>query len=202
MATSRPAEPTEEVIAVPTALAAGRARRAARRLATALGFAAHDAEAIALATSELATNLARYAQGGAIVLRAVVEPARRGLRVESHDSGPGIPSLGQAMRDGFSTGGGLGGGLGGVRRLMDDFEITTAPDGTHVVATKWLTLAGEPSPGLPRAGAPPSPRPSRPSRMPDPPRASGVVRPGGTPALHGQRDQSEEARTPGSGRGE
>ncbi|CAA9277238.1 MAG: hypothetical protein AVDCRST_MAG77-3528 [uncultured Chloroflexi bacterium] len=123
---------------VTSELDAVRARRTARELALQLGFSPSDVEAIVIATSELAINLARYASGGTITLAAVEHSGRRGLRLESHDSGPGISDLAAAQRDGFSTGGGLGGGLGGVRRLMDELTITSSASGTHAVATKWL----------------------------------------------------------------
>jgi anti-sigma regulatory factor (Ser/Thr protein kinase) len=118
---------------------ADRARRAARALATSLDFASEDVERVVLAVSELATNLARYARGGEIVLSVAQGPRGRGLRMESRDDGPGIAELARALQDGFSTGGGLGGGLPGVQRLMDDFEIATAPGGTRIVACKWPT---------------------------------------------------------------
>jgi serine/threonine-protein kinase RsbT len=42
------------------------------------------------------------------------------------------------MRDGFSTSGSLGLGLPGVRRLMDEFEITSElGHGTLVTVKKW-----------------------------------------------------------------
>jgi serine/threonine-protein kinase RsbT len=54
------------------------------------------------------------------------------------DTGPGIAVLDDAMRDGYSTSGGLGMGLPGVKRLMDDFEVCSrAGAGTRVVARKW-----------------------------------------------------------------
>ena len=115
-----------------------RARRAARSLATDQGFTRADTERVVLAVSELATNLRRYAEQGEVVLSALAGPGGQGIAVESHDAGPGIADLARALQDGFTTGGGLGGGLPGVRRLMDEFEITTAPSGTHVLACKWL----------------------------------------------------------------
>jgi anti-sigma regulatory factor (Ser/Thr protein kinase) len=115
-----------------------RARRAARSFAQQLGFALVDCEVIVLATSELATNLVRYATGGAIGLSAVDGARGRGMQVESRDNGPGIANTAQAMADGFSTGGGLGNGLPAVRRLMDTFALTTGPEGTTIVAKKWL----------------------------------------------------------------
>lgn len=115
-----------------------RARRAARSFARQLGFAPADCEVIVLATSELATNLVRYAPGGAIALSAVEGVGSRGMQVESRDNGPGIANTAQAMADGFSTGGGLGNGLPAVRRLMDTFALATGPEGTTIVAKKWL----------------------------------------------------------------
>jgi serine/threonine-protein kinase RsbT len=115
------------------------ARRAARALAITIGFEAADVERVALATAELAANLVRYAVRGEILLARASAATRHGLRIESDDAGPGIADLDAALRDGASTGGGLGSGLAGVRRLMDEMTITTAPHGTRIVAHKWLT---------------------------------------------------------------
>lgn len=115
-----------------------RARRAARGVARRLGLDREMAEACALTTSELATNLVRYARDGEVSLGAVVDATGGlGFEIEARDRGPGIADLDQAMRDGFSSGGGLGGGLGAARRLMDEFEISTSALGTRVIARKW-----------------------------------------------------------------
>lgn len=111
-----------------------RARREVRALARSLGFAAPVAESVTLAVVELATNLVRYAQRGELL----VTPVENGLQIESTDFGPGIADVDRAMEDGFSTGGGLGAGLGAVRRLMDEITIVTGPEGTRIVARKWL----------------------------------------------------------------
>lgn len=115
-----------------------RARRAARAIAFDVGFRGIDIDAIVLATSELATNLVRYACEGELIMRAVADTTRSGMSIESRDAGPGIADLPSALRGGASTGGGLGGGLPGVRRLMDTFAIETGPGGTTIVASKWL----------------------------------------------------------------
>ena len=124
---------------VRTRLDADQARREARRLAERVGFGRADAESIALAVSELAMNLYRYAVDGTIVLRIVDDGARRGLEVQSSDLGPGIADPTLALQDGYSTGGSMGSGLPGARRLMDDFDLVTGPAGTRIVARKWLT---------------------------------------------------------------
>lgn len=131
----------EEARRVPvlSRLDADQARREARRLAISLGFDRGDAETVALAASELAMNLHRYAVEGEIVLRAVQDGARRGLEIESQDAGPGITDPELALQDGYTTGGGLGSGLPSARRLMDDFELITQPSGTRIIVRKWLT---------------------------------------------------------------
>jgi len=126
-------------VVVRSRLDVDQARREARRLATKLGFDRGDAESVALAVSELAMNLHRYAVDGTIVLRVVQNGARRGLEVESLDAGPGIDDPILALQDGFSTGGGRGSGLPAARRLMDDFDLVTGTAGTRIVARKWLT---------------------------------------------------------------
>ena len=114
------------------------ARQKGRALATELGFASGDATLVATAISELARNIVSYARKGQITLKRVNGVNRQGLSVIASDNGPGIPDIRQALRDGFSTSGSLGLGLPGVRRLMDEFEITSQSGrGTTVVVKKW-----------------------------------------------------------------
>lgn len=114
------------------------ARQKGRSLANELGFAAGDATLIATAISELARNIVTYARRGEITLKAIDGANRQGVSIIASDKGPGIPDIRQALRDGFSTSGSLGMGLPGVRRLMDEFSITSQPGlGTTVVVKKW-----------------------------------------------------------------
>ena len=114
------------------------ARQKGRALAAEFGFAAGDATLIATAISELARNIVSYARKGQITLKIVNSTSRQGLSIIASDEGPGIPDISLAMRDGFSTSGSFGMGLPGVRRLMDDFEITSRPGkGTTVTVKKW-----------------------------------------------------------------
>jgi len=122
-----------------------RIRREARGLAASVGFGRADAEAIVLAVSELATNLVRYAPGGEVLVAPCAQDTGTGIAIYSRDGGPGIAHVELALRDGYSTGGGLGSGLPAVRRLMDDFSLTTGPEGTRIEARKWLS-APSPSP--------------------------------------------------------
>jgi serine/threonine-protein kinase RsbT len=114
------------------------ARQKGRVMATELGFSSGDATLIATAISELARNILSYARKGRITLKGIQGSSRVGILVIASDDGPGIPDIRQALRDGFSTSGSLGLGLPGVRRLMDEFEITSEPgQGTTVAVKKW-----------------------------------------------------------------
>jgi anti-sigma regulatory factor (Ser/Thr protein kinase) len=117
----------------------GAARRAARTIAGTLGFAPTACEEIALAMTELATNLIKHAYGGTITLTPMAGGGRVGLEIESRDDGPGIANVEQALGDRFSTAGSRGTGLGAVNRLMDELEITSRRgSGTCVVCRRWL----------------------------------------------------------------
>ena len=88
----------------------------------------------------MAHNIVTYAKTGEIRLKVVGDATRPAIRVVAHDNGPGIEDVDQALRDGFSTSGGLGLGLPGVRRLVDDFRITSEHEhGTTVTVTKYRT---------------------------------------------------------------
>jgi serine/threonine-protein kinase RsbT len=133
--------PPVEHLAVTSQADVDRVRREARSLARALSFPRDETEMVILAVVELATNLVRYGTSGSIALSPLLVEGRAGIQVESTDAGPGIADVELAMADGYSTGGGFGSGLPGVRRLMDDFSITTHPNGTRIVCRKWVTAS-------------------------------------------------------------
>ena len=113
-------------------------RQAVRREAVALGFSLVDQTKIVTAASELARNTIQHGGGGSATIESLTEGVRRGLRLTFQDQGPGIADVTQAMRDGYSTQGGLGLGLSGAKRLSNEFEIESAPGrGTRVVITRW-----------------------------------------------------------------
>jgi serine/threonine-protein kinase RsbT len=114
------------------------ARRLGARLAEQAGFSLTDRTLITAAIAELSRNALQFAGDGEIAVALVEDHARQGLTITAVDRGPGIPSLDDAMADGFSSCGSLGLGLPGVKRVMDDFEITSGPGrGTTVVVRKW-----------------------------------------------------------------
>jgi serine/threonine-protein kinase RsbT len=115
------------------------ARQKGRALAAALGFSTTDQTLLATAISEIARNIVSYAGTGHVALVVAAEGGRRGIIVTATDSGPGIPDIELALRDGYSSGNSLGAGLPGAKRLMDDFEIQSSPGvGTTVTMKKWL----------------------------------------------------------------
>jgi len=115
------------------------ARQRGRELAAATGFSSTEQTMIALAISEIARNIVTYAQRGTLSLSCLNDNGRRGVQVVARDEGPGIADIDLAMRDGYSTAKSLGMGLPGTKRVMDDFELTSAlGKGTIVTMTKWL----------------------------------------------------------------
>jgi serine/threonine-protein kinase RsbT len=116
------------------------ARQQGRAVALQTGFSMSEATLIATAISELARNIVSYANQGSVTLKPVHgSNGATGLTIVASDSGPGIGDVTLALRDGYSSSGGLGLGLPGVRRLMDEFDIASrAGSGTTVTITKWL----------------------------------------------------------------
>jgi serine/threonine-protein kinase RsbT len=115
-----------------------RVRQTVRARAIALGFSLVDQTKLITAASELARNTLVYGGGGEAELEEVSQGTRKGLRIVFRDEGPGIEDLDLALRDGFTTGSGLGLGLSGARRLVNEFEVDSAPGrGTRVTIVKW-----------------------------------------------------------------
>ena len=115
-----------------------RIRQLLREQAKAIGFSLVDQTKIVTAASELARNTMIYGGGGEVEIQTLAEGMRRGLRLTFIDQGPGIADVELAMKDGFTTGGGLGLGLGGAKRLCNEFSIDSRPgSGTRVTIARW-----------------------------------------------------------------
>ncbi|MBD2744978.1 anti-sigma regulatory factor [Coleofasciculus sp. FACHB-1120] len=113
-------------------------RQAVRQFALGLGFGLVDQTKVVTAASELARNTLDYGGGGTVKLEALEEGIHRGLRLTFEDTGPGIPDIDLALKDGFTTGGGLGMGLSGAKRLVNEFNIVSrVGEGTKITITKW-----------------------------------------------------------------
>jgi len=115
-----------------------RTRQTVRAWMVELKFSLVDQTKMVTAASELARNTVTYGGGGTACLEILDDGGRKGLRVRFEDHGPGIPDIGQAMKDGFTTGGGLGLGLGGSKRLVNEFDLwSEVGKGTRVTITRW-----------------------------------------------------------------
>lgn len=113
-------------------------RQAVRQIAIEVGFSLVDQTKIVTAASELARNTLDYGGGGTATLEALQEGNRRGVRLVFADQGPGITDINLALKDGYTTGGGLGMGLSGTKRLVNEFEIVSQLGvGTTITVTKW-----------------------------------------------------------------
>jgi serine/threonine-protein kinase RsbT len=113
-------------------------RKHVRERAVAIALSLVDQTKLVTAASELARNTLKYGGGGMVYLDALVDGFRQGIGLIFIDNGPGIPDLEMALRDGYTTGGGLGLGLGGSKRLVDEFDIDSrTSEGTAVSVVKW-----------------------------------------------------------------
>ena len=110
----------------------GSIRTTVRGLAGRLGFAAAAQIAIVTAVSELGHNILESG-GGQLVLSMVQNPA----------GGKGIQAVGQDRRSGAADSpdgeqGGSGPRLSGARRIVDEFEVASPPEGgTTVTLRMW-----------------------------------------------------------------
>jgi serine/threonine-protein kinase RsbT len=113
-------------------------RQRAREQAHRAGFSLLETTKLVTAASELARNALEHGGGGAAEIEVVTDGIRRGVRMTFTDEGPGIPDIEAALRDGYTTGGGLGLGLGGSRRLVSEFHIESEVGrGTRVQVIRW-----------------------------------------------------------------
>ncbi|HEY0480751.1 MAG TPA: anti-sigma regulatory factor [Kofleriaceae bacterium] len=113
-------------------------RQRAREQSQRAGFSLLETTKLVTAASELARNALEHGGGGHADIEVITDGIRRGVRMTFVDEGPGIPDIEQALRDGFTTGGGLGLGLGGSRRLVSEFHIESVVGrGTRVQVIRW-----------------------------------------------------------------
>ena len=118
------------------------ARQRARQIAAQLGFDVNLQTKLATAVSEIARNAFNYGGGGRVEFSITGHTAPQVLVVRVTDSGPGIPNLVSILEGRYHSTTGMGLGIIGARRLMDQFEIVSAPgSGVAVRMTKSLPLS-------------------------------------------------------------
>jgi serine/threonine-protein kinase RsbT len=132
--------PRDETLSIRSSEDVVLVRQAVRAAAVDLRFSLVDQTKIVTAASELGRNTLDYGGGGTVRLQVLQDGGRRGIRLTFEDKGPGITDIERALKDGYTTGGGLGLGLGGARRLSSEFSIDSRPgEGTRVTIARWTT---------------------------------------------------------------
>ena len=122
---------------------AGEASTTIKRTLKQLGVNAEVLRHVSVACYEVELNLVIHSLGGELILQ--VEPEK--VTLISKDVGPGIPDIGKAMTEGFSTaneearslGFGAGMGLPNMKRNADHFAIESEM-GTGTTITMGFDL--------------------------------------------------------------
>jgi signal transduction histidine kinase/CheY-like chemotaxis protein len=115
------------------------ARQRTRRIAELLGFDAQDQTRITTAVSEIVRNALDYGGGGRVDYALAGRVAPQSLVITVQDGGPGIADPAAILDGRHHSDTGMGIGITGARRLLDDFQLTTAPgQGTTVTMAKTL----------------------------------------------------------------
>ncbi|MGD0132953.1 MAG: ATP-binding protein [Bryobacteraceae bacterium] len=115
------------------------ARQRARQIARLLGFEAQDQTRISTAVSEIARNAFNYAGGGRVEYSIEGRTSPQLFIIQIRDSGPGISNLSNILDGQYKSSTGMGMGILGARRLMDQFQINSAPgQGTTIWLKKLL----------------------------------------------------------------
>ena len=119
---------------------AGRASTDIKETLKHMGLPSALIRRVAIAAYEAEMNMVMYARRGTMTLR--VTPAD--VVIAAQDEGPGIPDIGLAMREGYSTatpemrelGFGAGMGLPNIQRNTDDLSVASEVGrGTTLVMT-------------------------------------------------------------------
>ncbi|WP_254509234.1 anti-sigma regulatory factor [Anatilimnocola floriformis] len=113
-------------------------RQTVRKLSQQAAFSLVDQTKFVTAASELARNTVIYGGGGTMQWETFTEGVRNCVRLTFVDQGPGIANLELALTDGWTSGRGMGMGLSGSKRLVNEFDIQSAPGkGTRVMIARW-----------------------------------------------------------------
>jgi anti-sigma regulatory factor (Ser/Thr protein kinase) len=124
-------------------------RQAALGLAQKLGFPRHERQEVAIAVSELASNIVKYGVRGSIEISSLEDPRHGvGLVIVARDVGPPFRNLAMALQDGCDDDGpidpglllkraGLGIGLGAVVRFTDSFDVEHGKVGKEIRVVRY-----------------------------------------------------------------
>lgn len=130
--------PKSETFPVTNSADVVKVRQVVRQWANEQKFSLVDQTKLVTATSELARNALEHGGGGTMLAEVVEDGPRKGIKLTFDDKGPGIADITLALKDGYTTGGGMGLGLSGSKRLVNDFQINSEPGrGTTVTIIRW-----------------------------------------------------------------
>ena len=119
-------------------------RQMVRQRAIDMGFSLIDQTKLVTAASELARNMIDFAGGGVFIMEIVNKDVKRGIKLTFRDQGPGIADIELALKNGYTTRGGLGLGLSGSKRLVNELEIfSRVGKGTEVKIISTETPEGD-----------------------------------------------------------
>jgi len=124
---------TTLVLPLEDASQVGHARRVTTQWAQRAGFDEADTGRAALVATELASNVLKHAQRGALHLATVAGRHGPGLEIVAVDRGPGF-DLAHCLVDGYSTRGTQGIGLGALARQAPVFDAYADARGAVVLA--------------------------------------------------------------------
>jgi serine/threonine-protein kinase RsbT len=111
-----------------------------KRVAEDYGLNKSQQTKLVVSIMELTRNIVFYAKKGELFIKPIPS---YGIEITAIDQGPGILNLDQILNNTIRSKTGLGLGLSGVKRLMDEFEITsTVGLGTKVRAVMVKRRAG------------------------------------------------------------
>jgi signal transduction histidine kinase/CheY-like chemotaxis protein len=118
------------------------ARRRARQVAELFDFSQQDQTRIATAVSEIVRNAYQYAGGGRLDFSIDLHSRPQFLWMQVSDTGGGIGDLDAALAGEYVSPAGLG--LAGSSRLMDEFHVTSTPQGSVVRFGKIVPVRARP----------------------------------------------------------
>src|SRR6478735_6845701 len=93
-----------------------------KRVAEDYGLNKSQQTKLVVSIMELTRNIVFYAKKGELFIKPIPS---YGIEITAIDQGPGILNLDQILNNTIRSKTGLGLGLSGVKRLMDEFEITS-----------------------------------------------------------------------------
>ena len=126
---------TSTSIAVQEGSQVAQARREALACAASIQLDADSQGRVALAATELSTNLIKHGGGGELVVTPRRDGTERAVELLALDSGAGMTDWTRCLDDGYSTSGTPGTGLGAIRRAAEVFDVYSRPSkGTAVYA--------------------------------------------------------------------